>query len=189
MSIIPFIRGQRRRSYLRASVRSGPNAVVASNRTNQERGSTVRGTIVVYTDGSETSRQGIICAGTLALASQRKVVVVFVYANTLSAAAGVDVPSAIVTLQEALGYQAVLAQGQAIVCLEPLGVQWSFEARCGDIASELMDVATRHAGETIVVAGARKGALSNLARRSVPAKLLHRWPHTLLVMHPTPDAD
>jgi nucleotide-binding universal stress UspA family protein len=68
--------------------------------------------------------------------------------------------------------------------LDPLKIQWNFEVRTGHPAAELMRAAKTHSADTVVVARRRHGAVGGLAYFSVSAQLFHRWPQTLLVVHP-----
>jgi nucleotide-binding universal stress UspA family protein len=67
-------------------------------------------------------------------------------------------------------------------------VKWRFEVRTGEPAAELMSLATELGSEMIVVAGRRHSALGGFTLASVCVRLLHRWPHSLLIIHPPFDA-
>ena len=56
-------------------------------------------------------------------------------------------------------------------------------SRTGDPATELMRAAGESGADTIVVAGRRHGVIGGIAYGSVCTHLLHRWPHSLLVVH------
>ncbi len=90
-------------------------------------------------------------------------------------------------VHELLGTNQSLAEAQSIAILDAVGVDWRFEVRVGDPANELMRLATEVGAETIVVAGRRHGALGAMACASVCTQLLHRWPRSLMVIHPHPE--
>ncbi len=66
---------------------------------------------------------------------------------------------------------------------------WQFEVRVGEPAAELMRAAEDVDADTIVVAGRHHGAIGGLAHGSIGRQLLHRWPRTLLVIHPRSPGD
>jgi nucleotide-binding universal stress UspA family protein len=151
----------------------------------------MQGPIIAGTDGSETSRLAIAEAGSLASGTGRAVVIVFVRqpwcggAGILAACGvglfggcGVGPATTPGNADEAI------AQAQSIAILDPLGVTWEFEVRDGDPATEIMRAGMHHGADTIVVAGRRHGAVGGLARGAVIPQLLHRWPHSLFVVHP-----
>jgi nucleotide-binding universal stress UspA family protein len=149
----------------------------------------MRGPIVVGTDGSETSRLAVEEAGSIARANRQSVVVLFVrrvpFAGIGMLATGGLSAGAV---QDALNADESLAEAQSIAILDPTDVCWRFEVATGDPVGELMRVATGLEADTIVVAGRRHGALGGFAHGSVSVRLLHRWPGTLLVIHPRPAA-
>jgi nucleotide-binding universal stress UspA family protein len=146
----------------------------------------MRGPILAGTDGSETSRLALIEAGSLAQQSGLDVVVVFVRHARFNGTASVFAVGAVRALQDSLDTEQTLAYAQSVAILDPLKVCWRFEVRTGQPAGELMRAAKAHGVETIVVAGRRHGAVGGLTSSSVSAQLFHRWPHTLLVVHPPP---
>jgi nucleotide-binding universal stress UspA family protein len=89
-------------------------------------------------------------------------------------------------MEDNLDAEQALAAAQSISILDPLRVPWSFETRRGQPATEIMRSAKGHGAEIIVVARRRHGAVGSLTYFSISAQLLHRWPHTLLVVHPPP---
>lgn len=148
------------------------------------------GPIVAGADGSETSRLAILEAGALAKRNGQRVVVVFVRhpqpVGALAAASCFMVPPALVPTDD----DHTIVEAQSTTILDPLGVPWCLDVRSGDPADELMRAARVHRADTIVVAGRRHGAWGNFAHAAVTARLLHRWPHSLLVVHPpAPDAE
>jgi nucleotide-binding universal stress UspA family protein len=149
----------------------------------------VHGPIVVGTDGSETSRLAIEEAGSIAKASGRTVVVVFVrHVPFVGLSVFANGGLCLGAVQDALSGDEALAEAQSIALLDMAAVRWYFEVRTGDPAVELMRVATELDADTIVVAGRRHGAIGGLAHASVSVRLLHRWPGTLLIIHPRPAA-
>jgi nucleotide-binding universal stress UspA family protein len=144
----------------------------------------MRGPIVAGTDSTETSRLALIEAGSLAEQSNLDVVVVFVRHARFSGTASVFAVGAVRGLEDSLDSEQALAYAQSVAILDPLNVRWTFEVRSGTPASELMCAAKACGAETIVVAGRRHGAVGGVTSSSVSAQLFHRWPHTLLVVHP-----
>ena len=144
----------------------------------------MRGPIVVGTDGSETSRLAIEEAALLSKGAGEPVMLVFVRQPRLAGLSAVGAGSLGVAVeQEALDGSQCLAEAQGIAILDPAGVNWSFEVRTGDPATELMRAADECHADTIVVAGRRHGVIGGIAYGSVCTHLLHRWPHSLLVVH------
>lgn len=146
----------------------------------------MRGPIVAGTDSSETSRLALIEAGTLARHFSLDVVAVCVRRARFNGSAGVYSPEAAHALQDGLDSVQTVAYAQSVAILDPLGIRWCFEVRTGQPAAELMCAAKYRGAETIVVAGRRHGTVGGLTYSSVSAQLFHRWPHTLLVVHPPP---
>jgi nucleotide-binding universal stress UspA family protein len=146
----------------------------------------MRGPIVAGTDGSDTSRLALIEAGSLAQQSGLDVVVVFVRYFRFSGGISAFAVGAVPPLQDALDSEQTLAYAQSVAILDTLRICWCFEVRAGQPAGELMHAAKAHGAETIVVAGRRHGAVGGLTYSSVSAQLFHRWPHSLLVVHPPP---
>lgn len=90
-------------------------------------------------------------------------------------------------VQEVLSANESVAEAQSIAILDSVGVPWRFEVREGEPATELMRLAAAAGADTIVVAGRLHRALGSMACASVCAQLLHRWPRSLLVIHPHAD--
>ena len=145
----------------------------------------MRGPIVVGADGSDNSRLAIEEAASIAKGSGQTVLVAFVRYVRL---AGLGVPwtgaLSVGVVEEMLTADESFAEAQSIAILDPVGVPWRFEVREGDPAHELMRLATEVGADTIVVAGRRHGAFGAMACASVCTQLLHRWPRSLLVIHP-----
>jgi nucleotide-binding universal stress UspA family protein len=148
----------------------------------------VQGPIVVGTDGSETGRLAIEGAATIARGSGQQVVVVFVRHVPL-AGLGMIGTGGLSTgaMQGVLNADEAIIEAQSIAILEAASIPWSLEVREGEPAAELMRVASELDAETIVVAGRRHGTLGGIASASVCSHLLHRWPRSLLVIHPQPE--
>jgi nucleotide-binding universal stress UspA family protein len=149
----------------------------------------MHGPIVVGADGSDTSRLAIEEAASIARGSRQMVVVVFVRHAPFGAigfVGGGGLSS--VMVQDALDAGEALAEAQSIAILDPAQVKWRFEVRTGEPAAELMSLATELGSEMIVVAGRRHSALGGFTCASVSMRLLHRWPHSLLIIHPPSDA-
>lgn len=146
----------------------------------------MRGPIVVGTDGSETSRLAIEEAATIAAGTGQSVRVVFVRHLALTGwSAMATGGQGVGAVQEALTADEVLAEAQAVAIMAgAVGVAWQFEVRVGEPAAELMRAAEDVDADTIVVAGRHHGAIGGLAHGSIGHQLLHRWPRTLLVIHP-----
>jgi nucleotide-binding universal stress UspA family protein len=148
----------------------------------------MRGPIVVGADGSDTSRLAIEEAASIAKGSGQMVAVVFVrhFPFTGLGVLGSAGLSAVV-VQNALDAAQSLAEAQSIAILDLAHVRWRFEVRTGEPAGELMGLATELEAEMIVVAGRRHGAIGGFTCGSVSMHLLHRWPGSLLVIHPPSD--
>jgi nucleotide-binding universal stress UspA family protein len=128
----------------------------------------------------------LIEAGSLAQQSGLGVVVVFVRYFRFSGGGSVFAVGAVRALQDTLDADQTLAYAQSVAILDPLRIRWCFVVRTGQPASELMLAAEAHGAETIVVAGRRHSAVGSLTYSSISAQLFHRWPHSLLVVHPPP---
>jgi nucleotide-binding universal stress UspA family protein len=149
----------------------------------------MRGPIVVGADGSANSRLAIEEAGAIATATGQPIIVVFVRrpAGSGLGAAWMGAMS-IRAIQDVTTTQECLAEAQSIAILDSAGLTWRFESRTGEPARELMRVAGEAGAETIVVAGRRHGALGSVTTGAVCTQLLHRWPGSLLVIHPPSDS-
>ena len=144
----------------------------------------LRGPIVAGTHGSELSRSAIAEAGSLARQSGRSVVLVFVRQLRFEGSVSAFAFGAITHLNDAVDAEQIVAQAQGIALLDPLGIEWKLDIRCGQPATELMKAARAHSAETIVVGGRRRGTVGSIAHSSVSAQLLHRWPRSLLIIRP-----
>jgi nucleotide-binding universal stress UspA family protein len=148
----------------------------------------VRGPIVVGADGSDNSPLAIEEAASIAKGSGQTVVVAYVRHTPL---AGFGVPwtggLSVGFVQGVLNANESFVEAESIAILDSAGVHWRFEVREGEPATELMRLATAAGADTIVVAGRRHRALGSMACASVCAQLLHRWPRSLLVIHPHTD--
>jgi nucleotide-binding universal stress UspA family protein len=116
-------------------------------------------------------------------------VVVFVRHTPFGGGVTVLAAGAVRPLKDALDAEEAVAHAQSIAILDPIGVPWSFVVRSGEPAAELVHAAEEHGSGTIVVAGRRHGALGSITHSSVVSRLLHRWPQTLLVVHPPEPSD
>jgi nucleotide-binding universal stress UspA family protein len=144
----------------------------------------MHGPLVVGTDGSETSRLAIEEAALLSKGTGRPVVLVFVRHPRLAGLSALGAGGIGVAVEnEALNAEQCVAEAQGIAILDPVGADWKFEVRTGDPATELMRAARDCGATVIVVAGRRHGTLGGVACGSVCSHLLHRWPHSLLVIH------
>jgi len=85
---------------------------------------------------------------------------------------------AVRALEDSLDSEQTLAYAQSVATLGPLKIQWNLK-----FAPAIWRLKA-HGADTIVVAGRRHGAVGGLAYFSVSAQLFHRWPQTLLVIHP-----
>jgi len=145
----------------------------------------LRGPIVIGADGSERSRVAIEVAETIASNDEDSVVVVFVrYLPFWEASAVASGGHSVRILEEVLDARQVLAEAQSIALLGAQSLNWQFDVRAGDPATELMRAATEIGGNTIVVGGRAQTTAGRLIRSSVASRLLHRWPHNLVVAHP-----
>jgi nucleotide-binding universal stress UspA family protein len=153
-------------------------------------GDLVRGSIIVGTDGSESSAFALREAGKLARRSDCGLVLAFIRRLGLAGGlAGAFVGGATASDGLALPFdwldaRVILAFGQGVATLDPIGVTWSFEVHVGQPAKEPMKAAISHDSDTIVVAQPSDAALGALIHRRVAAQLTRRWRHRLLVVHP-----
>jgi nucleotide-binding universal stress UspA family protein len=83
----------------------------------------------------------------------------------------------------------IVVDAECIAILGSAGLNWQLEVRCGEPAGALMAVAKEYNSDTIVVSGRRHRAVGSIAHGAIATKLLHRWPGTLVVLHPPPTAE
>jgi nucleotide-binding universal stress UspA family protein len=80
----------------------------------------------------------------------------------------------------------IVVEAECIATLGASDLNWQLEVRCGEPAGALMAVANQYKSDTIVVSGRRHRAVGSVAHGAIATKLLHRWPGTLVVLHPPP---
>ena len=122
-------------------------------------------------------------AAQIALATAARLIVVYVRhvpAVAFAALVGGAIPDVRDECQED-----ALAVATAILSYYEL--EWSFEVREGEPGRELIEVATAHDAEAIVVGAARHSALSGTLVSSVSGYLLHHARQSVAVVRPRRD--
>jgi nucleotide-binding universal stress UspA family protein len=147
----------------------------------------MRGPLVVGVDGTDASLFGLREAASMAQARQAALVVVFVRTppyQVWTALASFGVCS---TTDLADGTE-IVVEAECIAILGSSKLNWQLEVRDGEPAAALMAVAEQYKSDTIVVSGRRHRAVGSVAHGAIATRLLHRWPGTLVVLHPPPPA-
>lgn len=83
----------------------------------------------------------------------------------------------------------IVVEAECIAILGSANLNWRLEIRCGEPAGALMAVAKEYKSDTIVVSGRRHRAVGSIAHGAIATRLLHRWPRTLVVLHPPEAAE
>jgi nucleotide-binding universal stress UspA family protein len=148
----------------------------------------MRGPLVVGVDGSDASLFGLREAATMAQATRATLIVVFVrfspYQTWTALTSG-----GVCAMQDIAEATQIIVEAECIAVLGSAGLNWQLEVRCGEPAGALMAVAKEYNSDTIVVSGRRHRAVGSIAHGAIATKLLHRWPGTLVVLHPPTTAD
>jgi nucleotide-binding universal stress UspA family protein len=147
----------------------------------------VRGPLVVGVDGSDASLFGLREAASMAQATRAALIVVFVRLppyQTWTTMTSFGTCSMI----DIADSTEIVVEAECIALLGSANLNWQLEIRCGEPAGALMAVAKEYQSDTIVVAGRRHRTVGSIAHGAIAAKLLHRWPGTLVVLHPPPAA-
>jgi CPA2 family monovalent cation:H+ antiporter-2 len=136
--------------------------------------------IVVATDGSPASIQGLERVADLAQRTGAGVVVVHVRHLPPAAlmASGVDGQPVLESLEQ---LESEVRQ-QAIRVLDGTGVQWKLVVRAGGPGEEILKVAKEAAADVVVVGSNRHSSLHNLLLGSTAAYLTAHSPVPVLVM-------
>jgi nucleotide-binding universal stress UspA family protein len=145
----------------------------------------MRGPLVVGVDGSDASLFGLREAASMAQATRAALIVVFVRMPSYQAWTALT-SFGICPMSEIADATEIVVEAECIATLGSSTLNWQLEVRCGEPAGALMAVANQYRSETIVVAGRRHRAVGSVAHGAIATKLLHRWPGTLVVLHPPP---
>ena len=143
----------------------------------------MRGPLVVGVDGSDASLFGLREAASMAQATHAALIVVFVrippYQTWTALTAG-----GVCAMKDIADATQIVIEAECIAVLGAAGLNWQLVVRCGEPAGALMAVAKEFKSDTIVVSGRRHRAVGSIAHGAIATKLLHRWPGTLIVLHP-----
>jgi len=145
----------------------------------------VRGPIVVGANGSDLSRLAIEEATVIAKGTGLSLVVAFVRHLPLAGLGAIATSGmSVAVANEILDAEQAIVEAESIAIVGSTSVRWSLEVCTGEPATELMRIARELDADTIVVAGKRHGAIGGYLCSSVCTQLHHRWPWSLLVIHP-----
>lgn len=148
----------------------------------------MRGPLVVGVDGSDASLFGLREAATMAQATHAALIVVFVRLSPYQTWTALT-SCGVCAMQDIADATQIVVEAECIAILGSGGLNWQLEVRCGEPAGALMAVAKEYKSDTIVVSGRRHRAVGSIAHGAIATKLLHRWPGTLIVLHPPPPAE
>jgi nucleotide-binding universal stress UspA family protein len=139
-------------------------------------------------DGSDASFFGLREASSMARATSAALIVVFVRLPPYQMWAALT-SSGVCAMTDIADATQIVVEAECIAMLGSGGLNWQLEVRCGEPAGALMAVAKEYKSDTIVVSGRRHGGVGSIAHGAIATKLLHRWPGTLVVLHPPPTAE
>ena len=139
--------------------------------------------IVVGVDGSPASAAGLQKAAQIALSTAARLIVVCVR-HVPAAALSALVTGEVTDVRDECEKD---ARRVAAETLAPYELEWVFEVREGDPGRELVEVATAHDAEAIVVGATRHSAVSGTLVGSVSSYLLHHAPQSVAVVRPQHD--
>jgi nucleotide-binding universal stress UspA family protein len=148
----------------------------------------MRGPLVVGVDGSDASLFGLREAATMAQATRAALIIVFVRFSPYQTWTALT-PDGVCAMQDIADATQIVVEAECIAVLESGGLNWQLEVRYGEPAGALMAVAKDYKSDTIVVSGRRHRAVGSIAHGAIATKLLHRWPGTLVVLHPPPPTE
>jgi nucleotide-binding universal stress UspA family protein len=139
-------------------------------------------------DGSDASLFGLREAASMAQATRAALIIVFVrtppYQTWTALTAG-----GMCAMTEIADAIQIVVEAECIAVLGSAGLNWQLQVRCGEPAGALMAVAKEYKSDTILVSGRRHRAVGSIAHGAIATKLLHRWPGTLVVLHPPPTGE
>lgn len=145
----------------------------------------MHGPLVVGVDGSDASLLGLREAASMAYATRTALIVAFVRPppyQTWTALTSFGAYS----MADPAGASEVIVEAECVATLGSAKLNWQLEIRCGEPAGALMAVAREYKSDTIVVSGRRHRAFGSIAHGAIATRLLHRWPGTLIILHPPP---
>jgi len=143
---------------------------------------------VVGVDGSDASFFGLREAASMAQATRAALIVVFVRLPPYQTWTALT-SCGVCPMTDIADASQIVVEAECIAVLGSAGLNWQLEVRCGEPAGALMAVAKEYTSDTIVVSGRRHRAVGSIAHGAIATKLLHRWPGTLVVLHPPPTAE
>jgi nucleotide-binding universal stress UspA family protein len=137
------------------------------------------GCIVVGTDGSETAERAVSEAGDLAAGLGATVVVVTAFAPN-----GPKEPLGSSARQDPVHMEEVAANvaRRAVGHLEARGVKADFDVRGGDPADVLIQIASEHNADLIIVGNQGLASITRFLLGSVPSKVVHHAPCSVMVV-------
>ncbi|MFI5042211.1 MAG: universal stress protein [Acidimicrobiales bacterium] len=145
-------------------------------------------TIVVGTDGSATAGQAVRQAGALAVALGAKLHVVHAF-QTLSAMTSIGpdggAAAASIGLSEAVEAQAKAILDRAVEDAKALGVEVEAHLSPGDAANALIETAERVDADLLVIGNKGMSGVRRFVLGSVPNKVSHHCPCSLLIVNTT----
>jgi nucleotide-binding universal stress UspA family protein len=148
----------------------------------------VQGPLIVGVDGSDASLFGLREAASMAQAARAALIVVFVRLPPYQAWTALT-SCGVCAMTDIADATQIVVEAECIAVLGSSGLKWRLEVRCGEPAGALMAVAKECRSDTIMVSGRRHRAVGSIAHGAIATKLLHRWPGTLVVLHPPQIAD
>lgn len=148
----------------------------------------MRGPLVVGVDGSDASFFGLREAVSMAQATRAALIIVFVRLPPYQTWTALT-SCGVCAMTDIANATQIVVEAECIAVLGSAGLNWQLEVRCGEPAGALMAVAKEYKCDTIVVSGRRHRAVGSIAHGAIATKLLHRWPGTLVVLHPPPTAE
>jgi nucleotide-binding universal stress UspA family protein len=142
----------------------------------------------VGVDGSDASFFGLREAAAMAQATRAALIIVFVRLPLYQPWTALT-SSGVCAMTDIADATQIVVEAECIAVLGSGGLNWQLEVRCGEPAGALMAVAKEYNSDTIVVSGRRHSAVGSIAHGAIATKLLHRWPGTLVVLHPPPTVE
>ena len=139
--------------------------------------------IVVGTDGSGSATNAVRSAISLAGPLQAKLVIVSAYADGSQRPA--ETEGAPADIPVGPGVDAVAVVDAAAEVAEAAGVAVEREALVGDPADVLLSVAEQHGADLIVVGNKGMTGVQRFLLGSVPNKISHHSPCSVLIVHTT----
>jgi nucleotide-binding universal stress UspA family protein len=138
--------------------------------------------LIVGVDATTESLDALAAATRLARQSGAPVIVVHVeHLPSLAAVGEAATGAGDAAMAQAIEQAAETARAQASARLSGTGLDWSFELRSGDPATELVRCAVAHHAVAIVVAGKAHGVVGGLLLGSVAQKLVRLSPVSVVV--------